>query len=161
MLGLMGWPPACNSRASFSRLFDVHRSGHSGSPRVAGSMRASQSANQVGSVSTRGFRPAPGRRIRSPMIVSGSSSSAKPVRIAGIDNPVARDTRAMPPYPSAQASLAAINRRSFSSKKGASRPYFFRILSSISWVSIVEFLPLCCYLYIRHSPPSCPLHSEN
>ena len=160
MLGLMGWPSACNSRASVSRLFHVHRSGHSGSPRVAGSMRASQSANQVGSVSTRGFRPAPGRRIRSPMIVSGSSSSAKPVRIVGIDNPVARDTRAMPPYPSAQASLAAINRRSFSLKRapavhtfsGFYLPYLECLSSNASLSAVTHTFDI---------PPSCPLHSEN
>jgi hypothetical protein len=58
--GTTGWPRRVSSPARRRVLLQVQRSGDCGSPRVAGSTRASRAATKPGSVSVNGLRPAPG-----------------------------------------------------------------------------------------------------
>ena len=117
----------CSAAASCRTLFEVQRSGDSGSPDAVGSTSPSRSASRVGSFARVLFRPPPGRRTR-----PGCRAAARPpvpVRPRSIVEyaiPVARATPLMPPRPAARASVAAQIRRARSVKAGARALYFAR-----------------------------------
>src|SRR5512135_3263831 len=80
------------------------------------------------------FRPPPTRRVRPTGIPSAGSAcwaySRKPAEIVVRDNPVACETTAIPPQPSALASHAAQSRRVLSSSSGLSTRNFCLIICS-------------------------------
>ena len=90
------WPWAVSSAASVRVDFAVHRSGDTGSPRSAGSMRASSAGTSPGSVSAARLRPPPGRRTR-PSGASPASSSYTPDDTVASRTPAARATSRIPP----------------------------------------------------------------
>src|SRR5680860_1279573 len=102
----MSWPFSASAAASCRVLFEVQRNGDSGSPRVAGSTRASRSLTRRGLVCLMDLRPPPGRRTRSETSRPASSSPTAFCTVER-DIPVASATLAMPPRPIARASAAA------------------------------------------------------
>jgi len=118
----MAWRPAASCRT----LFDVQRSGDVGSPDAEGSTRPSRSLSSVGSLASVRFRPPPGRRTRSAGALARVLNSLRPRVIVEYPMPVARATPAMPPRPSARASVAAHSRRARSVSAGANARYFAR-----------------------------------
>ena len=98
-------------------LWQVQRSGDSGSPRVCLSIIAASLSTNCGSDLVIGLRPAPGRRDTTGPCHTGFDFSDS-LGIALRDKPHARLTRLTPPRPRALASLAAVRRRVRSSKCG-------------------------------------------
>ena len=80
-------PIPTSATRNFPRLLDVHRSGDSGSPRVAGSISRSRSSTTNGSVSTTGRRPPPDRRTCPRSTRSPDSTSASPRRTVSSESP--------------------------------------------------------------------------
>ena len=95
----------------FCKLFEHHRNGDSGSPRVSGSTNVSSAPRSSGSDSVNRGRPAPARRTLPGSNRSPDRSCAIPRFTVFLPIPVARTTAAIPPGPHATASDAAHNRR--------------------------------------------------
>ena len=100
-----------NALAIFCKLFEHHRNGDSGSPRVSGSTNASSAATSPGSDSVNRGRPAPARRTRPASNRAPDRTSAIPRTTVFLLIPVARTTAAIPPRPCERASDAAHNLR--------------------------------------------------
>ena len=83
-----------------------------GSPRVAPSSRPCSAPVNPGCASSAFFWPPPGRRDRPGGSASSSpaSISATPAATVVCDTPAARATAAIPPYPSARASIPRYSR---------------------------------------------------
>ena len=77
-----------------------------GSPRVAGSIKITSASVSPGWICSMPGRPAPGRRMR-PGLGTPAANSRRPLRIVWRARPVADDTTASPPYPSAADSAGA------------------------------------------------------
>src|SRR5680860_90955 len=142
----MSWPFSASAAASCRVLFEVQRNGDSGSPRVAGSTRASRSLTRRGFVCLMDLRPPPGRRTRSE---TSRPSSSSPTAFCTVerDIPVASATLAMPPRPIARASAAATIRHwrslrwgntmaSLDAKgwSGAATPPVYFLRAQIAWI---------------------------
>lgn len=76
---LTGQPCAVTAPASFALLFQVHRNGDIGSPRVTGSIKTTRVSVSSGRICSRHGRPAPGRRMR-PGIGTPAANSRRPFR---------------------------------------------------------------------------------
>ena len=97
---LIGCPILVSSPAISRVDFVVHRNGDSGSPRVPGSIRESNTSSNSGSATSAFLRPPPGARTRRPdRSVESSAISLMPQRIVDRDAPVARCTALIPPHP--------------------------------------------------------------
>ena len=107
-------------------LFEVQRSGDCGSPNTDGSSNPSRSDSKVESPSSFLLRPPPTRRTRPVSTTLPDSSSRIPRVIVDRDTAVARATRAIPPRPSAFASVATHSLRDRSSSAGLSALNFSR-----------------------------------
>src|ERR1035438_6007564 len=107
----MGWPAAVNSAAHRRKLLRIHCRGRMGSPMAVGSTSWARAGHRPGSRSSIGLRPPPGRRLRPSGKGSGALSSRSPAETESKSMPVARETRAMPPGPTALASAPASKRR--------------------------------------------------
>src|SRR6266446_1581059 len=106
------------------------------SPRVTGSTSRSRSSLRLGSLLTLLLRPPPILRIRPSPARCPSRSSCIPSTMTCRDSPVARATTAIPPQPSAMASLAAKSLRVRSFSSPASRSYRCLISSSFSMLRV-------------------------
>src|SRR5258707_12011237 len=147
-------------------LWQVQRSGDSGSPRVSASIIASSLSTRPGSVTSMGLRPAPGRRMRPPHDTP-ASISPMPLWMALRDSPHARCTRLTPPWPNALASLAAVRRRVRSSSRGQTVPNFAfssaRVFTfhqhNAEWTLFIVTITIPLFIYnslalrCLHSPP--------
>src|ERR1035438_9310345 len=107
----MGWPAAVNSAAHRRKLLRIHCRGRIGSPMAVGSTSWARAGHRPGSRSSIGLRPPPGRRLRPSGKGSGALSSRSPAETESKSMPVARETRAMPPGPTALSSAPASRRR--------------------------------------------------
>ena len=106
-------PCRASSPARFTSDFVVHFSGEPGSPMVLSSSSSSSAAVNPGSLSSSFLRPPPGRRARpgaSAPSPSSSSACDTPAATVSSDTPAARATAAIPPYPSARASVPRYTR---------------------------------------------------
>src|SRR5680860_1429206 len=171
----MSWPFSASAAASCRVLFEVQRNGDSGSPRVAGSTRASRSLTRRGFVCLMDLRPPPGRRTRSE---TSRPSSSSPTAFCTVerDIPVASATLAMPPRPIARASAAATIRHwrslrwgntmaSLDAKdwSGADTPLFYFLRAQIARIvplralrDVIADLYLVDSLDVLYSKPALP-----
>src|SRR5271168_2205331 len=133
------WPISCSAVASFSWLFETHRSGRIGSPIVAVSSNCRRSSSNVGSLVVIAGRPAPFRRTL-PANEPGSLRSLMPRPMVLRATLVARDVAATPPCPAVRASAAACNRRPRSSSDR--RTAWYRVRMGFSSIMNPQYAAL-------------------
>ena len=115
----MGPQVSANVADKWRWLLLTHIKAASGSPRMDDCTNSFKAARIPGCVSIAGLPPPPCRRTRMLDITAPERRSARPRSIVLRARPVARDTATTPPRPAARASLAANNRRPFSSSDSA------------------------------------------